>query len=95
MHVPPAFLCSLPLLFSACAAARPAEPEEPVVVRLVHLERAKVTDIAICLRSQAPVGTTMEVLKFGGLNSILVKGTPAQCDAMATAIRRLDRSDRP
>lgn len=78
---------ALLLLIAGCAAAPEAEP----VVRLVTLEQAPAGEVAAQLRAGLPAGVVLDVLDVPGVNGILLKGSPAQCDALTAEIRRLDR----
>lgn len=89
MQAPPAFVCTVFLCLTACAAAESAEPE----TRLLYLKHALASEVASSLRPTLPAGTSIELLDLAGLNGILIRGSPSECDALAAEIRRLDRSE--
>lgn len=88
MKAPPAFVSALLLLLPACAAPAASEP----VSRMVTLQHAPAEEVALQLGPRLPAGVAIDVLAVPGVNGILLRGSPLDCDALEAEIRRLDRS---
>jgi len=87
MKAPPAFFFAL-LLCAACAAPAAQEP----VSRMVTLQHAPAEEVALQLEPRRPQDVVIDVLAVPGVNGILLRGSPRDCDALEAEIRRLDRS---
>lgn len=89
MKAPPAFVSALVLLLlPACVAPAASEP----VSRMVTLQHAPAEEVALQLGPRLPPGVALDVLVVPGVNGILLRGSPQDCDALEAEIRRLDRS---
>lgn len=86
-RVPPFVLIGL---LAACAAPAAAEP----VSRMVTLQHAPAEEVALQLEARVPPGVTLDALVVPGVNGILLRGDPRDCDRLEAEIRRLDRSAR-
>jgi Tfp pilus assembly protein PilN len=59
---------------------------------MIPLQHASAEEVARQLELRVPAGVTLDALAVPGVNGILLRGSPDDCDRLEAEIRRLDRS---